>query len=265
MEYLPHFHRELLAFEAAARRVADADSAPLVPSCPDWSVSDLVTHLGFVHRYVAHIITEQCSEPPDPTERAFLNLPADVEGWPMPENAPNRGPVPVGLIDWFADGASALESLFTDHDPDEPAWSWSREQTIGFWLRMQTIEAAVHRWDAENAIGTAGPIEADLAGEAIGQNFAVMVPARRAQKRAQAGSGERFRFRQTDGTGDWTVHCEGDDVRLTESTGHWDVELAGTASDLMLFLWHRIPADSLDEAVGDRGVLDRYFTLVPPG
>ena len=42
------------------------------------------------------------------------------------------------------------------------------------------------------------------------------------------------------------------------------VELAGTASDLMLFLWRRIPADRLDAVRGDRDVLDRYFTLVPP-
>jgi hypothetical protein len=31
----------------------------------------------------------------------------------------------------------------------------------------------------------------------------------------------------------------------------------------MLFLWQRIPADGLDVR-GDRAILDRYFTLVPP-
>jgi hypothetical protein len=31
----------------------------------------------------------------------------------------------------------------------------------------------------------------------------------------------------------------------------------------MLFLWRRIPAERLDIA-GDRNVLARYFTLVPP-
>jgi hypothetical protein len=36
---------------------------------------------------------------------------------PMPEHAPNRRPVPVGLTDWFADGASALESLFRRSGP----------------------------------------------------------------------------------------------------------------------------------------------------
>jgi hypothetical protein len=53
MGYLPHFHREIQAFQAATRLAADAGGAALVPSCPGWSVSDLVLHLGAVHRYVA--------------------------------------------------------------------------------------------------------------------------------------------------------------------------------------------------------------------
>jgi uncharacterized protein (TIGR03083 family) len=231
MDYIPHFRREILAFEAAVRRVAGADGAPLVPSCPGWSVSDLVAHLGAVHRYVTHIIRERFLEQPDSTDLTFLELPVDQEGWPMPEHAPNRGPVAVGLTDWFADGASALESLFTSSGPDEPVWTWSREQTTGFWLRIQTIEAAVHRWDAENAIGAAQPVAAELAENAVGHTFEVMAPARRAWTQAPPGSGERFRLRQTDGTGDWKVHFEGDDVRLNESTGPCDVELVGTASD----------------------------------
>lgn len=55
----------------------------------------------------------------------------------------------------------------------------------------------------------------------------------------------------------------GGDVRLTEAVAPCDVELTGTASDLMLHLWHRIPADHL-EVKGDQEVLDRCFTLVPP-
>lgn len=62
----------------------------------------------------------------------------------MLEHAPNRGPVPAGLIDWFAAGASALESLFTSSDPDESVWTWSREQTTGFWLRVAPASAYPH-------------------------------------------------------------------------------------------------------------------------
>ncbi|MFI9597024.1 maleylpyruvate isomerase N-terminal domain-containing protein [Nonomuraea sp. NPDC052265] len=55
---------------------------------------------------------------------------------------------------------SSISARFAAASPDDPAWTWSREQTVGFWRRMQAIEAAVHRWDAENAIGPAAPIDA---------------------------------------------------------------------------------------------------------
>ncbi|REF00834.1 uncharacterized protein (TIGR03083 family) [Thermomonospora umbrina] len=274
MDHVAQFHREVSAFETAVRRAAEADSAALVPSCPGWSVSDLVGHLGGVHRFVAHLVRERIVEQPDAlanlvddspaagTDLTFLGLPENLEGWPRPEHAPNRGPVPVGLVDWFGEGARALESLFRGRDPDERVWTWSSDHTVGFWVRMQTIEAALHRWDAENALGAGRPIDAALARDAIGQNFEVMAPYRRARQHAPPGTGERYRFTESDGTHVWTVTFAGDDVRLDGGTGPCDVELAGTAADLLLFLWQRIPADRL-RVRGDRGVLDRYFTLVP--
>ena len=227
-------------------------------------MADLLVHLGSVHRYVIRLVGQRLAAPPDPADRTFLDLPANTDGWPVPEQAPNHGPLPPSLIDWFTDGAATLESLFSSRDPDEPVWTWSREQTVGFWARMQTIEAAVHRWDAETAIGPAQPVDGDLAADAIEQNFTVMAPFRRARTQAPPGLGERLRFRRTDGPGVWTVQFDGDDVHLIPDTEPRHVELVGTASDLMLFLWHRIPADQLLGVVGTRAVLDRYFTLVPP-
>lgn len=264
MDYVPHFRREITAFEDAVRRASGAGSAPPIPSCPGWSMSDLLFHLGFVHRYVTHIVGQRLTAPPDPTERTFLDLPTDTQGWPVPERAPNHGPVPASLIDWFTDGAAALEALFASRDPDEPVWTSSRERNVGFWARMQSIEAAVHRWDAENAIGEPQPIDADLAADAVEHNFTVMAPFRRARMQAPPGLGERLRFRRTDGADIWTVHFDGDEVRLIPRTEPRHVELVGTASDLLLFLWHRITADQLLGVVGTRAVLDRYFTLVPP-
>ncbi|GAA2145989.1 maleylpyruvate isomerase family mycothiol-dependent enzyme [Kitasatospora kazusensis] len=265
MDYISDFSREVRAFEAAARSAVGAGEAPLVPSCPGWSVSDLVMHLGSVHRYVAGVIRERLTELPDSTDLSFLAFPADPVGWPRPEEAPNRGPVPADLVDWFAEGAAALEELFRSTDPAVPVWTWAPEQSTGFWRRMQSIEAAVHRWDAENAVGTARPVAAGLATDAVGQMFEVMAPGRRARQQALPGSGERFGFRRSDGPGRWTVLFEGDEVRLDGSggAGPCDVELTGTASDLMLFLWGRLPADRLTVS-GEQEVLDRYFSLVPP-
>lgn len=266
MDYVPQFHREVVAFEAAIRRAAGTGDALPVPSCPGWTVSDLVLHLGGVHRYVARIVKDRLMAPPDVTDVTIFELPADRAGWPTPGSAPSHGPVPPGLVDWFADGAHELAGLFGGNDPDATVWTWSQEQrehTVGFWLRMQSIEAALHRWDAEGATGTAQPVVTELAADAVSQTFEVMAPARRAWKQAPPGSGERFGFRQTDGPGAWSVRFTGDDVQLTTGPAPSDVELAGPASDLMLYLWHRLPADHLD-VKGDQSVLDRYFTLVPP-
>ncbi|MEU1728139.1 maleylpyruvate isomerase N-terminal domain-containing protein [Actinomadura sp. ATCC 39365] len=262
MDHVAHFHREVRAFEAAARRATSAGGAPLVPSCPGWSVADLVIHLGAVHRHVHAVIDDRLPGLPDPADVAVLGLPADFGDWPHPDRAPNTGPVPPAVLDWFAEGAARLGARFSAASPDDPAWTWSAAQTVGFWQRMQAIEAAVHRWDAENALGPAAPIDAAFAADAVTQVFEVMAPARRSWTQAPPGEGERYLFRQSDGPGRWAVCFDGDDVRLTgDSKGA--VELAGTASDLLLHLWHRLPADRLDVR-GDRALLDRYFTLVPP-
>lgn len=147
--------------------------------------------------------------------------------------------------------------------PGEAVWTWSADHTVGFWQRMQAIEAAVHRWDAQAAVGAAEPVDAALAADAVGQTFEVMVPMRRALKHAPVGQGERFGFRRTDGTGYWAIRF--DAAGLVACDGPGDVELSGTASDLMLFLWQRAEAGTGSLVVrGDAALLDRYFVLVPP-
>jgi uncharacterized protein (TIGR03083 family) len=128
---------------------------------------------------------------------------------------------------------------------------------------MQAIEAAVHRWDAENAVGAAQPLDAALAADAIGQTFEVMAPMRRAVAKAPPGHGERFLFQRTDEPGTWVVQFDGDAVLLGAPDGHYDIQISGTASDLALFLWQR-PVTGKLEAQGDATLLSRYFTLVPP-
>ncbi|MGK5637691.1 maleylpyruvate isomerase family mycothiol-dependent enzyme [Streptomyces sp. URMC 126] len=269
MDLVAHFRREARAFEDAVRRAARAGDAPPVPSCPGWTVTDLTGHLGWVHRFVARIVRDRLQDAPDPTDTAFLDLPADRAAWPDPHHPPTHGPVPASLLDWYADGAVALASLFADRDPGERVWTWTADRTTGFWLWVQTFETAVHRWDAENALGAARPFDAELAAGGVGRFLGTVVPAWRARGQAPPGAGERFGFRRTDAPGDgdlpaaWTVRFDGDAVHCAPGPGPCDVELAGTASDLTLFLWRRLPADRLDAVTGDRGLLERWTALVP--
>ncbi len=75
----------------------------------------------------------------------------------------------------------------------------------------------------------------------------------------------------------WLRRCDGDDfwkirfdgAGVVSHDGPCEVELTGTASDLMLFLWRRISADAAAGAGrftvrGDASLLDRHFVLVPP-
>ncbi len=261
------FRSEAAAFEQAVRRALyPGGPPPLVPSCPDWSVSDLIGHLGGVQRYVAHLLRERLQERPDPSDLSQYGLPADpaaLAAWPQPERAPNREPVPDALTAWFTQGAEQLATMFGEVGPDLPVWTWGPERTSGFWLRMQVIELAVHRWDAESATGTQGPLDPALATDAVSQTFEVMAPARRSWWASPAGKGERYRFRRTDGPESWTVVFSADEVLLEHgSTAPVDVEAAGSASDLALFLWGRLTAPAL-KVTGDDTLLPHWFTLVP--
>lgn len=171
---LAPFRTEAAAFEKAVRRAFDRGApVPAVPSCPGWTVTDLVRHLGGVHRFLAYVLRERLTAPPDP---AGLTLPEVPDG-------------PDALTDWFAQGARELAELFDELGPDTAVWTWSAEQTTGFWLRMQLIELAVHRWDAESATGTPVPLAPDVAADAVTQTIEVMAPARRGWQQAPPGAG----------------------------------------------------------------------------
>jgi hypothetical protein len=190
--------------------------------------------------------------------------------------------VPAGLLEWFGAGAAHLAECFRAAEPGEQVWTWSPDHSVGFWQRMQAIEAAVHRWDAENALEAAGPLDAALAVDVIGQILEILVPIRRAMAQAPPGQGERFAFRRTDGPETWAVRFDGEAVRFDGEAVRFDendsqvdgqdggqgdgtpgIQISGTASDLALFLWQR-PVTGRLGVRGDSSLLERYFVLVPP-
>src|SRR5262249_36049341 len=156
------------------------------------------------------VIDERLPEPPPWLEDdwAWLELPGECASWLPPGHAPHDAPVPPGLAGWFGAGAAQLREQFRAAGPGEEVGAWSTGPSVGFWQRMQAIEAAVHRWDAENAAGPAQPIDSALAADAVGQTFEVMAPMRRAYAQAPPGQGERFLFRRTDGIGTWVVRFD---------------------------------------------------------
>ena len=123
MDYVGHFEREAAAFEAAARRAAGSRAAPAVPSCPEWVVTDLVLHLGMVHRLVARLVGERMQQPPARGDRSWLGLAGEWAGWLPPGRAPRQDPVRPGYCDWFGAGAAQLAERFRAAEPGERVWN----------------------------------------------------------------------------------------------------------------------------------------------
>ncbi|WP_460913969.1 maleylpyruvate isomerase family mycothiol-dependent enzyme [Plantactinospora veratri] len=136
----------LAADQARLRQVASADLAAAVPSCPDWTVADLVRHVAIVYLHKV-----ECMR----TGRIPSAWPPDVSG-----------EEPLALLDR---ACLALRAEFDSRDPGALAPTWyDPDQTVGFWLRRMAQETVVHRVDAE--LAGAGPvteIPADLAVDGI--------------------------------------------------------------------------------------------------
>jgi uncharacterized protein (TIGR03083 family) len=111
---------------------ASAGLGDPVPSCPGWTVADLVSHVGEV--YLHKVTAMRDSKWPDP--------------WPPEEHANVE---PLTLLDR---GYRELTAEFASRSPGDPALTWyAPEQTVGFWIRRMAQETVVHRMDAQLAAG----------------------------------------------------------------------------------------------------------------
>ena len=262
--YLDSIRREGDAFLTAARR-AGTPPIPAVPSCPGWTVADLLLHLGHVHRFITYRVRNRIRDFASVTGEdrdAAMALDQQFLHWDA-EGAPSDVEIPPELYAWFDDGLSHLLAVLGDVSPGEPVGTWfPPNQTAGFWQRRMAHETAVHRWDAQSAVGEPEPIDEALARDGIDEVFDVRLPLR-AEEGGRPGSGESYHFHATDGEGEWLVRFEGNDATVAREHGKAGVAIRGTTSDLLLFLWGRVPAERL-EVLGDAALVERYFELMPP-
>jgi uncharacterized protein (TIGR03083 family) len=231
-EYLDAIGREADALAGAAE--ACAPDAP-VPTCPKWTVADLLEHIGRVHRWAA----ANAQRAPD--AEPWWSRDVDIE---LPAEHPAR-------VAWVRDGASALVKAL-DRPPHTPAWSFMPPATVGFWQRRQAQETAVHRVDAQLAAGRAQPVAADLAADGIDEVLA-MIPARPGRS-SPTGAGETIGLRATDVAGDWLVRLGPEGMEVERGVDDADVTARGTASDLLLALWGRVDVADIDVS-GDAEIL----------
>lgn len=236
-EYVAAIRRDGAALETAAR-AAGLDAA--VPSCPEWTVRDLVAHIGRIQRWVTNILAHGGTDP--------------GAHWSASEPPPDGE-----LLDWYASVHPALADALAGAEPDTPAWTWTSNKTAGFWARRQAHETAVHAYDAQQAAGTTRPVERALAVDGIDELFD-LVPFWQWRDRVR-GEGQTLHFHCTDGEGEWLARLDPDGLVVTREHAKGDVAARGSASDLLLFLYGREPADRL-EVFGDAALLAHWRELV---
>ncbi|WP_245654501.1 maleylpyruvate isomerase family mycothiol-dependent enzyme [Streptomyces violens] len=103
--------------------------------------------------------------------------------------------------------------------------------TVAFWRRRRALETLVHRWDAELALGTPGPLDTELAGDGVAEVFDTLAPRQIVRGRAAAPT-YALRLYATDTGVSWTY-----------GPGAPVATLAAPAERLLLTLWGRLPAN----------------------
>jgi uncharacterized protein (TIGR03083 family) len=222
---------EVIAAESA--RFADLaattpDDTPIV-SCPEWTSRDLVAHLEEVQRFWAGNV--RAARPDEPTE---------TEGQP---------PGPAGRAAWMRASTEALLDALRQADDVTPCWTWwDAPRTAGAVARHQVQEAAVHRWDAEAAVGTPGPLDSEVAHDGVGEFVEIMIG------HDLDDLDGVVRLQTSDTGGEWSLGTP-------NTGGSPDATITGTASDLVLLLYRRVPLSAVT-VDGERAVAEAMLALL---
>lgn len=221
---------------AIAAVLAEAGPDAPVPATPEWDLGRLVKHVGMVLAWQ----TANVERRPEQVMPRSLDL-------GLPEDRAAYGPWLVALAD------RSVEVL-TDAPAGDEAWSWTDDHTVGFWRRRLGHEVAVHRWDAESALGAPTPLESEAAVDAIDELLTVLV--HRADV-PSAGAGETIHLHATDAEGEWLIIRGESGMTVLREHAKGDVAVRGAACDLLLVIMGRIDADAV-EVIGDATVLTAW-------
>jgi uncharacterized protein (TIGR03083 family) len=211
-----------------AQRVLPQDP---VPTCPGWTVQDLLLHIGGVHRWAATIVSEAHTE----------NLSTEHEAAVM------AGPADTTeLTAWFKEGTGRLVGSLQAAPADLRAFVFLKNAPAPrlFWARREAHETTIHRVDAlASRLGRIpstheAAITAEVALDGIDELLTGFVPRRSSRLRTD----EPFSMMvaPTDADVAWTVAVSDQPPVVTRTADPYaQGVLSGTAAALYLGLWNR--------------------------
>lgn len=222
-----------LASDGAALRAAATNLDVAVPTCPGWTVSDVVRHAAFVYAHKSMVIEDALTGPPS--------------GWP-PEFQYDD------VRDFYDEQLHRVIEALRTRDPSTAVWTWYEpEQTIGFWVRRMMHETVVHRADVESASAVPARIDDDVAIDGIDEFIERMLCYDTEAYAEAAGIGQRVVIAA--GSAVWTVTLGAEAATFVrEDAAQPDGRLDGEPGTVLLALWNRLPYDAVDTS-GDAAAL----------
>ncbi|TQK50058.1 uncharacterized protein (TIGR03083 family) [Streptomyces sp. SLBN-118] len=144
-----------VAFRGAVTSAPSLDVQ--VPTCPEWTLFDLVQHLGGVHRFWATTVAAGPADAP-PAETASEGAPV------VPQER-------EALLAWSAESTKQLLNALRQAGPGRGCWTWwgpsESPQTSRAVARHQLQEIAVHTYDAQITLGSPQPLPEEAALDGV--------------------------------------------------------------------------------------------------
>ncbi|TCO65195.1 maleylpyruvate isomerase family mycothiol-dependent enzyme [Actinocrispum wychmicini] len=218
--YLAHIAEQSDALRAAAGK-AGPDAQ--VPTCPQWTVHDLVSHIGGVHALVCAALERK----PEDTRP---KLPVPPTAW-------------EDLLTWWDEQRSTMVERLHD-DPAKRVWSFLPELgSVGWWARRQAHETSIHRLDAEHAVNNAVPtllFDSEHAADGIDEIVVTISPFM--VKRRPPEIDGTLLVHAADAGRAWLLKAEGGKVTagpVPDAGTDADANLVGTADAVYRAAWKR--------------------------
>ena len=213
--HLRALQREDARAAEAAELARDRHGWPApVPGCPGWTLADLVWHLAEVQHFWTWVVRTAAASPGGYTAPA---RPADDD-----------------LPAFLRERSRELEQVLAAADPADPVWTWAPRKDAGFVLRRQVHEAVVHRVDVEQVAGAVTGVDPAVGLDGLDEWLEVVVPG--ALPAGPPAGAAPVVFAATDADAERTLFPSGD---LPAAT------LTGTAGELLLVAWRRLPVGAV--------------------
>jgi len=234
-----------------AEILAEHDQSLPIPTCPEWKLRQLVTHVGRAHRWAAEITRTRSD--------SFIPF-REVPDGKLPDDCAERQA-------WLRAGAARIIDAVRDAGSDL-VWSFAGPAPAGYWIRRMAHETLVHRADAQLAAGAEPEpvIDPEVAADAIDEWLTLLARGILGNADGQARAlpaGAVLHVHAADdglGGGEWMIRHDAGGLTVEPGHGKGDAALTGPAASLLLVLMRRRPVSDPAVAVyGDGAVVDRWL------